>query len=251
MKKVLIILLLIGISLLALRFSKALYVSDSIWNYYLNSKGFYFESDYLANNKINTYNLWDGGSISFNLKNSKNDLYTEDDIEYEVECVASKNATCELLDQGSNKYSATLKGDSIKNETLYFDVASNESDVEVLITAKSKTPYVKTLTGTFRLHKIDNTIGNIKYDLINYDSYSKLTISNYYDDDKCLNVKWTDQNIRVISYSVLNPATDEDGYVDEFEVNVSKGKTESVKFYYLGNGTFTKEAFTIVECLAS
>ena len=47
MKKKLIILLVLVISLLLVTaVTKALYASNSIWDYYLNSKGFYFENDY-------------------------------------------------------------------------------------------------------------------------------------------------------------------------------------------------------------
>ena len=51
----------------------AKYVSDAAFNYYLGSKGFYFESDELSleQNKI-TDTSWDGEKVTFSIKNSKN-----------------------------------------------------------------------------------------------------------------------------------------------------------------------------------
>ena len=51
----------------------AKYVSDAAFNYYLGSKGFYFESDdlELTQSKI-TDTSWDGEKVTFNVKNSSN-----------------------------------------------------------------------------------------------------------------------------------------------------------------------------------
>ena len=64
----------------------ARYASNSIWNYYLESKGFYFTSETLKNKRVN--NEWDGSRVYFDVRNSVNSyIATEYDIKYKITCL--------------------------------------------------------------------------------------------------------------------------------------------------------------------
>ena len=176
-KKITIIISVVIVLLFLVAMTRALYTSNYIQDYYLNSKGFYFDTDY--DKKVNVYNFWDGSQIEMTVLNSKQDKHTEDDIKYEVECKVN-NATCSI-NGSNNKYYSTLKGKEESKETLYFDIDSDEKDIEINITIKSTSPYKKTITKQVLLHKDNNLIGSFNYELINYDNYSLLNISNYYN----------------------------------------------------------------------
>lgn len=97
-----------------IQFTYAKYVYSSIWNYYLNSKGFYFSSDYLGSNTIeNVNNLWNGSSVYFNVKNNlNNNVVTDYDIGYNVVCTikgdAATHSECHLNGNSSNTQSGVL-----------------------------------------------------------------------------------------------------------------------------------------------
>ena len=256
MKKKIILLISFILILFAITrvFTLARYASNSIWNYYLNSKGFYFESNYLGETeKINTHNTWSGTSVNFNLKNYQNDnMITDDDISYEVECELSRvDAECHLNGTNSNKINATLIGGVISTSPLYFDIVSNTdiSDIEVRITAKSTAPYRKTLRGRFILHKVENISGNIEYEVENNDIYSKLFISNYYNENKCLTVSWNNSDIRVVREdNMSNIATNLEGVINQFDINIASNNTLYIRYYNIGDGILNKNTFSILEC---
>ena len=75
---------LVGLLILTRGITYAKYVSNSVLNYYLNSKGFYFKSDNLDTEiKNNADTSWDGDKVTFSITNSSNkSLATEYDIKY-------------------------------------------------------------------------------------------------------------------------------------------------------------------------
>lgn len=100
------------------------YISNSIWEYYLKSKGFYFSSELLSIDNQTTVNSnWDGSSVEFSLNNNLNDLIAaSSDIEYELECniisEANEYADCVLNDTTLNKITKVLKSEAIcENKT--------------------------------------------------------------------------------------------------------------------------------------
>ena len=244
MKKILIIVALIILSIFLVNFTKALYTSNSIWDYYLNSKGFYFESDY--NKNIGVYNFWDGSEVEFNISNAKEGKYTEDDIEYEASCIASNDTICKI--NGNDIYKSTIKGGSIRSERLYLDIESLKDDIEVQLVIKSIFPYKKTIKNKILLHKDSNIVGSYDYEFINYENYSLLNISNYYSEDKCFNVKWNVGDIKVSTSNINVLGTDSNGYVNEFAKNVSKNETVSIKFYNQSDMIYDKNIFELSEC---
>ncbi|MBR5370556.1 MAG: hypothetical protein IK137_04565 [Bacilli bacterium] len=244
-KKIIIIVIIIVVLLLLVTSTRALYTSNFIQDYYLNSKGFYFETDY--DQKKSVYNFWDGSQIEFTVSNTKKDKYTEDDISYEVKCIVPIGVTCKI-NGTNNTYKSILKGGKESKEKIYFDLDSEEKDIEVTIKIKSISPYKKTITKEVLLHKDEDQVGSFNYELVNYNDYSLLNISNYYNTDKCFNVKWNNTDLKVSVDDVEVVTTDTNGYATEFNKNIEKNNTVSIKFYNQGNTIYDKEAFEIKEC---
>lgn len=247
-KKILIIsLLFIVVSIIIFTHtSYARYISNSIWDYYLSSNNFYFESDYLDKNiKNNIYNSWDGNSISFNLKNGlSNDIYTKDDIKYEVSCITLNEASC--LVNGESVYKAILKGNTFTTETLSFRIEGDADLTNVTVIAKAISPYKKTISANFELNRI-RIKNTINYDLVDYGNYSKLNISNYSNNDKCLSVSYSADNIHVLEDSNMqNIQTDDDGYINGFEIDIQHNDTVSINIY--NTDSIDNTDFTVLEC---
>ena len=113
-RKYLIIIFLFTLALMVVYFgiTYAKYVYKEAHNYYLQSKGFYFTSDYLdVNTKQTVNNYWDGSSVYFNIKNNINEsIVTDYDINYKVKCTTNNaNATCNLNGSGKNEIDGVLK----------------------------------------------------------------------------------------------------------------------------------------------
>ena len=230
-KYLLIFLLAIGsISLITLGFTYAKYASNSIWNYYLGSKGFYFTSDALGMQTVKNVNtLWDGEAVSFSLTNQENDLVSTDyDITYQVTCTVlndEKNEyTCTLNDTNSNTYKGTLssyetcinyKNDGIdvssylqseceingytwKKEAaikdMNFKVTRNDGapveEVTVKIEATSTEPYKKTISGTFELKKDPTLDGTVSLQATKDGVVNNLLVTNSYNEEKCISISW-------------------------------------------------------------
>ena len=247
MRKKIIILasIVIFILLIGFGFTKALFTSNSIRDYYLNSKGFYFETNYDKNTTV--YNFWKGSQIEYEVSNFINDKYTVDNINYEVRCVVPNGVVCKVNNQ-TIKYESTLKGGRESTENIYLDVETNNKDVEVQVITKSLSPYSKTIRNTILLHKDDDVVGSFGSELVNYTNYSLLNISNYYNQNKCVDVKWNNTDLKVSVPDVTVVATDSNGYVNEFTKNISSNDTVSIKFYNEGNTTYDKRVFQISEC---
>jgi hypothetical protein len=219
-------------------YTLARYVSNSVWDYYLKSKGFYFSSDYLGSSIVkNADNLWDGGSVHFNIKNNLNEMVmTEYDIDYRVVCTiegeASTHAECYMNGTTSNTQDGVLSSFqacsnptddgvdvSLLNKTdcelggydwenqvavkdLYFDVIVTDSnydlkDVVVNVTATSLSPYSKTLIGEFTLRKGNAGLSNVSMDYKNFSNYDRLIISNSYSDTKCMRIIWNSDKLLI------------------------------------------------------
>lgn len=116
---ILIIVAVIGIFINKYGSTYAKYVSDSVWNYYLKSKGFYIHSDYLDTDPVsNVNNLWNGESIHFNLSNSLNqNVISGYDIQYTISCdilgEASSYTECHLNGTTSNIGDGVLSSSQI------------------------------------------------------------------------------------------------------------------------------------------
>lgn len=248
--------------------SLARYSSSSVWNYYLESHGFYFSSDFLGNDKKNVDTLWDGNSVHFNIKNSSNDsLITDYDIRYNVSCEVLSDipATCTLNGTGAssfngvlssnsrcinnidevdvssfNKTECDIKGYSFENlevnQDIYFDVVPDDgfelTNVDVKITVRSISPYRKSISGVFSLFKNSRDLGSITKSVIDNVDYDDLVITNSYDSRKCVNVKF-DSSKRLVDYddSMSNVILDDSGYIKEFNVGIDGMSNKKIKFF--------------------
>lgn len=217
--------------------SYAKYVSNSVWNYYLKSKGFHFNSEELSINSFkNVNNMWDGGSVYLSISNNLNQsVVTEHDINYKVTCTidGEDNITniCYMNGTNSNIYEGVLSSyqactnntedgidtssfnqtncelggynweNQVSTKELYFDVVNLEgqtiNDIVVNINAESTSPYSKTLIGKFILHRLPSNDGSIKMDYKNYSDYDQLLISNSFDSDRCIQVSWDSNNLLI------------------------------------------------------
>ncbi len=262
--KIILIVVLIGFCLGLFLTTLARYSSSNVWNYYLESQGFYFSSDNLSNDQVNVDTFWDGSSVHFNLKNfSNNNLISSKDISYQVSCevidsdipctlngtesstvngVLSKSSRCvneiDQIDVSSmNKTECEVAGYTWENisvtNDLYFDIDSDEiTDVSVLITVNSTSPFRKTMSGVFNLSKSDVVTGNINHSINHYDSFDELIISNSYDSGKCVSVSF-DSSKRIVDLtSDMNIlSSDNNGYVNSFSFGVDALSNEKIIFY--------------------
>lgn len=151
------ILLLLAIVLCSISFVIVFgrYVTNSVNNFFLRSKEFYFFSDKLSENldifQIENWSGVDDYTITINMNSRKNNLEVSTyDIGYDISYTCSSNAICQL-----SKTSGTI---SSNDNTDFFNVTITPNTqlktgdkVVVNITATSKTDYVKTLKGKFTL----------------------------------------------------------------------------------------------------
>ena len=284
-KIIIIILILLAILGFFLLTSFERYGSNYVWNYYLESHGFYLESDSLGLDKKNTDTLWDGSSVHFGVKNySNNDLITDYDIRYTVTCEVLNNDpyTCKLNGTESSSLNLVLSSNSrcvnntedevdvseysksqceidgyswqnfAVNQDVYFDVVANNGDVNnarVKITVNSTSPYRKTLTGTFNLFKNTQSTGEIIKQIYDNNLYDELVITNSYDIRKCIEVRF-DTSTRIVEKDsdMINPIADNDGYIESFKL-ILNGKSDKVfKFYNKDFGAnYSVDDFTVVE----
>lgn len=270
-------LVILGAVLLIINgFTYARYASNSIWNYYLKSKGFYFDSDDLGiNGTKNINNMWDGGNVYFTITNSLNaSVATEYNINYEVTCTIegddALNNKCYMYGQETNKYTGVLSkyigcinntGNGVDvssyNQTtceingynwkvqpaykeLYFTVVNNNgqivNDVTVNITASSTSPYVKSLTGTFILHRTVSNNGDVSLKYNDHQDYSSLIVSNSYNEPRCVHISWDDDNLSIDTNKdeLVSYNTNSKGFINDIRFNLT-GKNSVEYIFYKKN----------------
>lgn len=288
-RRYLFIFVIVQVALLLLinTFSYARYVSNSVFNYYLESKSFYFTSDYLSiNTTKNVNNVWDGSSTHFSLKNSiNNGAVSEIDINYTVSCSVVNLDTevdCFINGTHSSTYNGILStykscinnsndGVDVSSYTetecevggyiwkshamesdIYFDlVPKNDyqiSDAEVLINV-STSPYNKVLKGKYIFHKVEPIVGSINSTYENYIDYDRLNLTNTYSQNRCVSVKWNADNLRIdaLSSEFSEVLTDENGYINQFKLHIDSKKSVSYRFYKTNNNIYSVEDFVIEE----
>ena len=236
-KCLLLIVMILGlISIVTYGYSFAKYVSNSAWNYYLSTKGFYFSSEELGVNEITNVNSnWNYDSTYFNLKNSENDFLISDyDIDYTVKCTilddASSYSKCLLNGTDSDTFSGTISSSGIcinnidekdvssytenkckandyewkvqeSYKNLYFDVvktSDKELDyVSVLIEVTTTYPYSKTISGEFNLSSASVLEMGLNLSYMEYDNFSRVIITNSYDENKCVKLSLNSNDFRI------------------------------------------------------
>ena len=266
-----VVVTLLGILIVTRGITYAKYVSNAVLNYYLTTKGFYFNSeelDTLEKNNIDT--SWDGESVYFSLTNSANNtLATEYDIKYKVTCSIeeedNKTKECYLNGTEKNTMTATLSTNAgCKNNTkdkvdtssyneikciedgytweskpsisqVYFDVVDTEGNevdtATVVITAEAIAPYKKELTGKFILNKDTSEVGSLS---VNYESknyYENVIITNSYNEDKCVKLTWDASNLVIDLKEEIQANVDQNNYINELIFKLEKKNSRNFTFY--------------------
>lgn len=277
--KYLFFVLMFAISLVILNLSLTLakYVTNITWNYYLESKGFYFTSDIL-NNSATEDSSWNDEEIYFNLKNYLNNDISNYTIEYELECNTNdENVSC-LFENEENKLEGTLnytkkcfddvneedvseykkgecedKGYTYRsektNKDIYVTLVSVENyvfdKVVVDITAKSIAPYKKELSETFIIHNSLKEESEISLNVLTSDDFVYLNITNN-KDDKCVNLSFNSDDLNIVNdnYDVINT---KDDFINEISFELKKEK--ELMFYIKNkNINYTSNDFVLDEC---
>lgn len=277
------VLILCGVFFVTKGVSYARYASNSVWNYYLESKEFYFDSDNLSmQNTENINNSWDLSNISFNIKNSENDILgTEYDIKYKVTCTTNnEKVLCNINDTNKNVYTGVLSTAKkcvnemdesnvssldktncelngyewksvVAKKDLYFNLTSDieYDEVTVTINVTSTSPYQKTLLGTYKLTKDKSVNGIVDINYYNYDNYDRLVVSNTHLTEKCAKISFDSSKVRIETplNNVKSYDKDENGYINSITVQIPTKENKSFKFYKIVSNIYTKEDFTIIE----
>lgn len=156
-RKIIILLCLLAISLLPLITTFSRYVIKSINEFFDRSKEFYFYSDKLGEEEtlfeINNWPGVDPYQIVINLNTRENNkLGTSYNIDYTVSYTCpTNNAICEL-----SKSSGTISTENDNSDNFVLTITPNArystgDRVDVTITASVTEPYEKTISGKFSL----------------------------------------------------------------------------------------------------
>ena len=152
------LIILIGILLCTFSFTLIFgrYVTNSINNFFVRTKEFYFYSDKLSEGSSSVYQIdnWSGVDdyvITINMNSRKNNIKAVDyDIEYDISYTCSDNAICQLSKTEGIIY-ANSNADFF-NLTITPNGQLDVGDkVVVKIEANSKGKYKKTIKGKFTL----------------------------------------------------------------------------------------------------
>lgn len=186
------------------------YVTNSINNFYLRSKEFYFYSDKLAENtaifQIENWSGVDDYILTVNMNSRKNNIQVASyDISYDIKYKCTDNAICQL-----SKNSGTISKDS---NTDFFNLTITPNKqletgdkVIVEIEATSTSNYKKTIKGKFTL-----VVGqeNLTYQITDKanEPYMNLRITNtlsYYVVRQNFENYTKDQKIDIDTYLALS-----------------------------------------------
>lgn len=246
--QILIVLVILAF-LVPIMTSLSKYVYNAVHDYYLGTKGFYFNSDKLTSNhsEFEIANNWSGAetyTITINLNSKKNDLvFAESDIDYEVSFTHSDDIECSI-----SKTTGTIKGSGSGgiNED-YFIITINPANGTALangvqtwvdITVKSTSPYVATLSG-----KLYIGVGteDITYEIIDSQNnpYLEVNITNSLNTGEDVTLSFDPSILRLDMTSAfrLNSTaiTTQDingyAYVNSVTSHVGSLETTTVKFY--------------------
>ncbi len=186
------------------------YITSSIHDFFLRSKEFYFYSDKLkeegANYQVENWSGVDRYEIVINMNSRSNNLnVTSYDIDYDISYTYSDNVICDISKTSGTIYAST-NSDSF-NIILTPNTKLNTGDtVWIEITATSKGPYKKTLTGKFTLVVGKENVSYTIEDLANR-QYLELKITNtlsYYTVEQSFDSHKAGDRITIDEYLSLS-----------------------------------------------
>ena len=185
------------------------YVTNSLNDFFLRSKEFYFYSDKLSEDtsvfQIENWSGVDDYTITVNMNSRKNNIQVASyDISYDIKYTCSDNAICQL-----SKQSGVISKDT--NADFFNLIITPNTQLEtgdkvtVEIEATSTTNYTKTIKGKFTL-----VVGqeNLTYQITDQteNPYMELRITNtlsYYIVEKSFGDYMADQRIDIDTYLAL------------------------------------------------
>lgn len=207
-QQILIIFILI-LCFIAITSTFSRYVLNSINNFFVRTKDFYFFSDKLKEQRavyqIDNWSGVDPYTITINMNSMENSLKKVDyDVDYQIEYTCTSNATCQI-----SKTEGTIKSDT---NTDFFNVVITPNTtmdtgdrVTVSIKAISNSKYKKTLEGLFTL-----VVGKeqLSYEIVDsaQSQYLDLNITNtlsYYKVQEAFGTYKVDDKIDIDTYLAL------------------------------------------------
>ncbi len=210
-QQILIVLILI-LCFIAITSTFSRYVLNSINNFFVRTKDFYFFSDKLKEQRavyqIDNWSGVDPYTITINMNSMENSLKKVDyDVDYQIEYICTSNATCQI-----SKTEGTIKSDT---NTDFFNVVITPNTtmdtgdrVTVSIKAISNSKYKKTLEGLFTL-----VVGKeqLSYEIVDsaQSQYLDLNITNtlsYYKVQEAFGTYKVDDKIDIDTYLALEDA---------------------------------------------
>lgn len=270
---IIIIILLIIIFLITKVFSFAKYVANYAFNYYLESKDFYFTSDKLDIDKIeNVDKAYDGNPIKITLTNALNkQAITTYDINYKATCSVEEalkdQVGCRFVDNNESVFEGVLSSSKgcvnntddlkdvsnytqsecemngynyttkVNSKDLYLEIFSlNEeeySDVTVNVEVETTSPYKKTISGDFILHKKTNTLKTITLTYKEKTVNSNLVVTNNDSNDKCLTLKWDSTKLHIDkdNKEIISSFKDENNYLNGIKFKIKANSNINYTFY--------------------
>lgn len=277
-KTIIIIIIIFFITILLFTISKTYgrYAYNYLWNSYVTSKGFYFNSPMLAKDgKINTDNQWNGENFIVDINNYLSDSEISSfDISFTASCeIINGPGTCRIDNDNAtlssygycqnnidrkdvSSYSKTecessgylwLNEKANKKLTVNIDDASDYAEVKVSVNTTK--PYKESLTGTFILNKDTNIKNPISKTYESSEEISTLVISSSYSEEKCLNLKWDETKAKIIyeeeKFSSFKSSNDE--YIDEVTFKLKASDNIIINFYEESKTALTTSDFIITE----
>ena len=261
--------------------SYAKYVSNVVWNYKLESLGFYFSSPDLKTTEItNVNNNWMGENITFSINNGLNDLVTTKyDITYQASCTVKENPSITCKVNGVSTYTGTLSHESrcinnldetdvtsytkseceiggydwsdyLMEKELYFNLESEDDITSAIVhvTVTSTSPYSKTLYGKYVLTRVDSNDEELAVTYNDIDSEGVLVVSNSYNRQKCGTITFDSTKLRISSNDNMDSyKTSNDGYINSFDFTISATDSISFNFYEKVLDDYTDLSFTLKE----
>lgn len=245
---VLIILIILAF-LIPTMTSLSKYVYNAVHDYYLGTKGFYFNSDKLSSNhtEFEIANNWSGAesySMTINLNSKKNDLvFAEPDIDYEISFTHSDNITCSI-----SKTKGTIVGTANGgiNEDFFIITINPANGVGLAngvqtwvdIEVTSTSPYVAKLSGKLYVGVGTEDITHEIMDSAN-NPYMEVNITNSLNEGKDVTLTFDPNIVRLDMTSAFrlkatNIKTQEINgysYVNAVTSYVGSLETTTVKFY--------------------
>lgn len=218
--------------------SLAKYFYLQLYDHYLVSKKFYFESDFLSlegkNYTLENYGGTGDYIFSLNLFNYLNlEDYSEEDISYDISFSCSQNVSCKKTSEKSH----VLKGEKASKDKINILLTPNEvhdgEEITLNITAKTTSSYTKVLKGSVTFKVKNYGLTYFVEDSANA-LYLKLHLTNL--ETKLQKVKLSFSK-DLLSIDTTNPLvyegnnTLESDYIKESEISLDSQKEAVIYFY--------------------